>query len=116
MIEKTIYIAEDGTEFDDDFDCKKYELELQGKGLNIICLDRDKDPIKLGDTGDVFYVNLPTQRCVEYFNKIAEYYGYPTIETIGEWFYDESQEEWSSIYAEIEYLQYKINELKSLFN
>lgn len=35
LVEKDVYIAEDGTEFDDADDCEAYETRLIGKRLNL---------------------------------------------------------------------------------
>lgn len=39
MIEKTIYVAFDGTEFDDEKECQKYENQLIFEGKSIILWD-----------------------------------------------------------------------------
>ena len=45
---KVIYIADDGKEFDNEYDCESYEWELNHAHLNEICF-YDKDGNKLDD-------------------------------------------------------------------
>ena len=73
MIEKIIYIADDGTEFCSKEDCERYEKE--GNTLNYIKFyNRDKNEIKL-DKIDKHYL---TQYCK--YDKIeSEYYNYLEI-------------------------------------
>ena len=45
---KVIYIADDGKEFDNEYDCESYEWKLNHTHLNEICF-YDKDGNKLND-------------------------------------------------------------------
>lgn len=43
---RTVYIADDGKEFDNELDCKEYEYGLNIKNNNIIFLDINREKIK----------------------------------------------------------------------
>ena len=56
------YIADDGTQFDDEYECKIYE-ELKGMGdidinNHLKVFDDDKNPIKVGGFNEEEWQNL----------------------------------------------------------
>ncbi len=67
-ITKTVYIAADGTEFDQEHECQKYEIELAGKAIYGINYHGEKtnfcDPYFVTE---VQIVNLPTPEAVNLF-------------------------------------------------
>ena len=60
MIEITKYVADDGTEFEDEFECMDYEskLSLTYHKNDFILFDDDKCPLSLEDikSEDVYYI------------------------------------------------------------
>ena len=58
------YIAEDGTKFDDDYDCRQYEQELQFQKLGI----KVKDGYSFDkERGKLYYI--PSEEAYHYVNK-----------------------------------------------
>ena len=100
------YIADDGTQFDDEYECKIYE-ELKGMGdidinNHLKVFDDDKNPIKVGGFNEEEWQNLCQYFIVyddigyEYMDKCMEWTGiglprkpldveYPMVLEYGEW-------------------------------
>lgn len=70
-VEKEIYIAEDGTEFDDRDDCEAYENSLIGKRLKMYSYDYS--PCESVD--ECSYAKLNTWADVQAFVDLCEYIG-----------------------------------------
>ena len=70
-VEKEIYIAEDGTEFDDRDDCEAYEYRLIGKSLKMY--KYDFSPCQ--SVEDCCYVKLGIWADVQAFIDLCEYDG-----------------------------------------
>lgn len=74
---EVIYKANDGTLFDNDYDCERYERDLKEKELinnGIIFLDYlddlIDDPVYNADR--IYHIFFPTSESIEIFNKIYE--------------------------------------------
>lgn len=92
---RTVFIADDGTEFDDELDCKDYEfrksLDLEGIEL---C---DKygtryDPYSERGYNKVVKIIVKTEEAVSVLNKIAKYTGfvlYEDVNSVGTWIFKE---------------------------
>lgn len=74
----TTYIADDGTEFDDEYDCREYENALSFKNFKGIMLDEDFK--KTEKIEGAFYLYIPTEEDQNIFKKRSQYEGfdYPT--------------------------------------
>lgn len=93
---KIIYIADDGKEFNNEFDCEDYEWKLAHTHLNEICF-YDKDGNKLCDAySEDTYNNaerivVQNENAVKELQEFARYTGYDCYEDIvecGEWHFD----------------------------
>ena len=93
---KVIYIANDGKEFDNKYDCENYEWELKHTHLNEICF-YDKDGNKLYDAySEDTYNNaerivVPNENAAKELQELARYTGYccyGDITECGEWHFD----------------------------
>lgn len=78
---KVLYIADDGKEFDDKFECEKYEWLLEHSHLkDIKCYDKDGNlfPDIMSDkTYDYCTkVIVPTKKCVKEIQDLADYMGF----------------------------------------
>lgn len=70
-IEKEIYIAEDGTEFDDQDDCEAYENRLVGKRLKMYSYNY----LPCESVDECCYAKLNTLEDVQAFVGLCEYIG-----------------------------------------
>lgn len=93
---KVIYIADDGKEFDNEYDCENYEWELNHTHLNEIRF-YDKDGNKLNDAySEDTYINaeiivVSNENAIKELQEFAIYTGYCCYEDItecGEWHFD----------------------------
>ena len=88
-IEKEIYIAEDGTEFDDQDDCEAYEYRLVGKRLKMY--KYSFSPCQ--SIEDCCYVKLDTETDVQAFIDLCKYDGisHKGVTTPGLYMYSEGR-------------------------
>ena len=94
---RTVYIADDGKEFDDEFDCENYEWLQNHPHLNDIkCYDKDGklfEDIMADDTYNYCQmVVVPTDECAKELSDLADYTGfcyYSHIEGAGTYVYEE---------------------------
>lgn len=96
---RVIYIADDGKEFDDEFDCQNYEWKLNHPHLKDICF-YDKDNKVLGN---IFLqetyetterIVVPNKDALNDLQELANYYGfccYEDINECGEWIFNNSK-------------------------
>lgn len=95
---RTVYIADDGKEFDDRFECSHYEWVLNHPHLNDIkCYDEDGklfEDIMSEDTYNYCQkVVVPTEECVRELSDLADYAGYCSYSDItesGVWMFEEN--------------------------
>lgn len=97
---KVIYIADDGKEFNNAYDCESYEWKLGHTHLNEICF-YDKDGNKLDDAysentyNNVEIIVVPNEDAVKELQELARYTGYCYYEDIvecGEWQFNYKKE------------------------
>lgn len=70
-VEKEVYIADDGMEFEDEYDCEAYEMRLIGKRLKMYDYKFEKSC----SAGDCYYVKLDTNKEVDWFIALCRYEG-----------------------------------------
>lgn len=92
---KVLYIADDGTQFDDEWDCRDYEFR---KGLDLDDIEMyDKDGNRLDPmTEETYYavmrIVIKTEKAAEDLAKIEKYTGfiaYADVDAPGVWVYDQ---------------------------
>ena len=120
MIEKTIYIAFDGKEFEDENECERYESkELQDKyGESLFVYDKDGKKISLDEDYHLCqysqYITCKTKEALDYLNKIFDGY-VNTIDYNGKFpvsfYYDFTADRWREIAPHIKELQKEIDML-----
>ena len=96
---KIVYIADDGKEFDDEYDCEHYEWQLNHTHLNDVHFyDKDSNELKdifSADTyGDVMTITVPTDEAAKDLQALARYTGhcfYDHITESGVWIFDEDK-------------------------
>ncbi|MCM1217350.1 MAG: hypothetical protein NC548_22880 [Lachnospiraceae bacterium] len=105
MIKKTIYVAEDGSQFDTETDCRKYEEEnLKAEKLDsqIHCYNEYGFPVPywISNYDTVVFIAIDSKEAASYFADVmlgSEFsdaflpFVYPTA---GKWIYDEENEIW----------------------
>ena len=120
MIEKTIYIAFDGKEFDDENECERYESkELQDKyGESLFVYDKDGKKISLDEDYHLCqysqYITCKTKEAFDYLNEIFDNC-VNTIDYDGKFpasfYYNFETNEWEDIEHHIKELQDEIDML-----
>ena len=107
MKEKTVYIAFDGEEFDNEYDCREYELSENGKKIEKI------DNQLLAESID--YIVVKSEKAYEYFVEQMDYFGlnYPDYynSPICSYYYDYDENEWINIEDRVQCLQLEIDKL-----
>lgn len=124
MIEICYYKADDGTKFDDRWDCIQYErqkaLEEFKDDFQFFDSCRNPVPIENADTEKVCYIIVKNARCAEtignWFNddSCADPFDGCYEEVVGTWVYGDiidKGDEWYKLELEIEKLQDIINKI-----
>ena len=121
MIEKTIYVAFDGKEFDDEYDCREYELntKLKDIGDDLLLYDKNGKKIEKIDNQllaeSIDYIIVKSEKAYEYFVEQMDYFGlnYPDYynSPICSYCYDYDENEWINIEDRVQCLQLEIDKL-----
>ena len=121
MIEKTIYVAFDGKEFDDEGDCREYELntKLKDIGDDLLLYDKNGKKIEKIDNQllaeSIDYIVVKSEKAYEYFVEQMDYFGlnYPDYynSPICSYYYDYDENEWINIEDRVQCLQLEIDKL-----
>ena len=125
MTEKTVYVAFDSKEFDDEYKCTKYELSERGKNVGNDLLMYDKNGKQMFvsqadcDYERIDYVVFKSKPAYDYFAQLmcscslscpdeieAEYSNYKCS-----YYYDYEYDEWHNINNKIAELQSQIDNL-----
>lgn len=94
---RTVYIADDGKEFDDECECQVYEFESSLNAIKIYDKDGNKlkDLLSEGTYYEAKKIIINTKEELRDLHKIADYTGfcgYESITSVGIWIYDEDNE------------------------
>ena len=122
MTEKTVYIAFDGKEFEDENECRKHESkELQDKyGKDLLVYDnKNNELIPISDdyrlSQDSAYVICKSKEALNFLNKTFDDNGANNIDYDGKFpasfYYDFATDEWKEIEHRIKELQDEIDML-----
>ena len=121
MTEKTVYIAFDGKQFDNEYDCREYELntELKDIGDDLLLYDKNGKKIEKIDNQllaeSIDYIVVKSEKAYEYFVEQMDYFGlnYPDYynSPICSYCYDYDENEWINIEDRIQCLQLEIDKL-----
>ena len=121
MTEKTIYIAFDGKEFEDEYDCREYELntKLKDIGDDLLLYDKNGKKIEKIDNQlsaeSIDYIVVKSEKAYEYFVEQMDYFGlnYPDYynSPICSYYYDYDENEWINIKDRVQCLQLEIDKL-----
>ena len=111
------YKANDGTMFNDEDECLRYELEQAVKNSRFVIYNADGEEINILDVGaddalsNAEYVTVESEESLAAYNNLCEFYGYYAIESTGHWYYDHDEDEW----MRYEDLSRRFNEITSIF-
>lgn len=125
MIEKTVYVANDGKEFDYEYECIKHETQTEFSDIlqtvtfyseqgEVISFDNDIDSFSdaLGDANFILIPSYLRDEHIKHFNdKVMYVYGaeFPTATGLYRWNWD--NEEWISFTSETRRFTEKWNKL-----
>ena len=119
MTEKTVYIAFDGKEFEDENECERYESkELQNKyGKDLLVYDENGKLIALDNdywlSHSGAYIICKAEKALIYLNKICDYNGVNNVDYDGNFpasfYYDFTTYKWKEIKSRIKELQDEID-------
>lgn len=123
MRTKTIYVAFDGVEFDDELKCEKYEHEMiQEQYANVLTVyDENGKVVDLYNdylvNNNSKYIICKNKEALNFINKIFQSNGYSTIDIYkptfpSSYYYDDCVEKWCDIKKTITMLQEQIDKLK----
>ena len=121
MTEKTIYIAFDDKQFDNEYDCREYELNTKIKDNDDDLLLYDKNGKKIEKIDNqllaesINYIVVKSEKAYEYFVEQMDYFGlnYPDYynSPICSYYYDYDENEWINIEDRVQCLQLEIDKL-----
>ena len=121
MKEQTVYIAFDGKEFDNEYDCREYELntKLKDIGDDLLLYDKNGKKIEKIDNQllaeSIDYIVVKSEKAYEYFVEQMDYFGlnYPDYydSPICSYCYDYDENEWINIEDRVQCLQLEIDKL-----
>ena len=121
MIQKTIYVAFDGKKFDDEDDCREYELntKLKDVGDDLLLYDKNGKKIEKIDNQllaeSIDYIVVKSEKAYEYFVEQMDYFGlnYPDFydSPICSYYYDYDENECINIEDRVQCLQLEIDKL-----
>ena len=121
MTEKTIYVAFDDKEFDNEYDCREYELntKLKDIGDDLLLYDKNGKKIEKIDNQllaeSIDYIVVKSEKAYEYFVEQMDYFGlnYPDYynSPICSYYYDYDENEWINIEDRVQCLQLEIDKL-----
>ena len=94
-IDREVYIAEDGREFENEGSCELYEMQLLEKRFKMY----DIHVLETNDIESCFYVKLDTQEDVDAFITCDAYNDMTTdgLEGPGVYFYNEHDYKWTNM-------------------
>lgn len=114
MIEKTMYIANDGKAFEDEEDCREYEARMEFSDIlqSVTLFSEDGKVIEFGNTlftfdealDDAIFILIPSylkdERIKHFSDTVSELDGklFPTATGLYRW--DYNRDEWVSFKAE----------------
>jgi hypothetical protein len=110
---KTVYYAEDGKRFDDEYECKEYENNLTIKNLGLVILDEDFNKLTFDEFDSCKYIKISDkadpQKTWDYIHK---QWGWDALTESGCFFMDFDKDEYVNIDTAIKYLQEQIEILE----
>lgn len=118
IIEKTLYVASDGKEFDSRDLAEKYDKELK-RLPGFYAADMYQETVLVCDVREklqeIYYVELLSNDAFDFYEKLCDENSVKCPESLGVWKYDPFHNEWYSLDDEIkEFLEGWENTVKHL--
>lgn len=120
---KTIYIAEDGTPFENRSDCESHELKLKTKQMKnqIFGWNADHEPIDYTSETfmeSIFYLVCLTDEAADAFieRNMVDGYGAYGVDGAGTFYWDEEHSEWRHAYNFVQKYEKEINFLEEIMS
>ena len=97
---RVVYVADDGTCFDDEFECENYEWKISHPNLKDVRFF-DENGIELEDpfseetynnSSVIMVLNDEAVKDLKDLTLFTGYYSYANINDVGEWFFDDEQQ------------------------
>lgn len=115
---KTIYIAEDGTQFEDEYYCRKHEYDILMKQFQFY--DEKRNPItEIKNIDNIKYVYVGTNESAKNAKKfLCDEFGTCGfgIDHPGLWYYDDDEDEFVEVGDRLKELEQTQKELKKIIN
>ena len=112
---RMVYIADDGTEFDNEIECNEYEHECNMKNSEIIMLNSNGKKLEITDENyeRCSYIKITNDKDLNIIKQMGYNIGlYENPEEIGEFYWNYEDEYWIKIDDRIEELESDLEELK----
>lgn len=102
LVEREVYIASDGTEFDDENECEGYEMRLIEEQMLFFDSEFRRTVIER-----CAYAVLRTDEEVKQFKHVCDYMGYADrgLNQSGVYMYSESDDRWLNLYEVMENIE-----------
>lgn len=105
MIKQITYIADDGTQFDDEWECHEYEVELHAKKHKnaILLFDKYGEPLPLtsGGMDNTHFLVIKTDEAAQFlrdtYDSIELPWEYDEESVSGAWYYDWRVDGWRTM-------------------
>lgn len=113
---RTVYIADDGMEFDNEYECEKYERKEKLKDNTIVMLDSKNNLLdnKIEKFESCLAISIKNRRDLDIVQYMSEYTGCSCPCNIGDFYYNLSNDEWEFLDDSIEELEEELNYLKKI--
>jgi hypothetical protein len=110
---RVIYIADDGKEFDNEYNCKDYEWKLNregmDEGLHMYDINGDEltDYLEASTYNQVMTITIDDEDALQYIKDVSKYTGfceYDSIDKCGMWVYEDNDPEYNYFGGHFKYL------------
>lgn len=104
---RTIYIAYDGAQFDNEHECEIYEFKQGIKDNKLIMLDENKNVMESNESNleKCCYIKISNKKDLEILHNMCDYNGCCCPYDIGEFYYDFEYDDWADLNMEIKNLE-----------
>lgn len=111
MTEIIYYLADDGTRFEDEDECRSYERETKFKDYknDLVLFNCEERVIKDVDRiGEAVTAMIKTAEALEYFEELSEYYGCCTdgVSGCGLYQWDDDRWRWTNVFDTLNKMQH----------
>ncbi len=111
---RTVYIADDGTKFDNEIECEKYERKEKLKDSNIIMLDKNNKILdnNIENFEKCLVISIKNKRDLDIVYYMGEDTGCSCPYDTGDFYYDIYNDEWEFLDIKIKDLEAELNSYK----